>query len=150
VPNLPNQVAKAHDIKGHQDGIGLGVDQEDVTDLDHEIADHQEEDQDPAVDQEIVEDDPEAAKKEEDLEVDHDQKKDHEVDRLLSAEKKKKVVVDLGDEATDPDQTVAAHDLRKNFCTRTILNYWNLCIQAKICVDPICLDFFVRAASFPR
>lgn len=69
------------------------------------IVDHQEEDQDPAVDQEIVEDDPEAAKKDEDLEVVHDLKKDPEVDRLPSAVKKKKVGVDPGDEATDPDQT---------------------------------------------
>ena len=103
------------------------------------IVDHQEEDQNPAVDQEIVEDDPEAAKKDEDLEVDHDPKKDPEVDRLPSAVKKKKVVADPGDEATDPDQTgtiliknmsyfylgtngilVAAHDLRNHNCTRTI------------------------------
>ena len=93
------------DFLGHQDEIDLEVDQEDVTDLGHVIADHQEEDQDPAVDQEIVEDDPEAAKKDEDLEVDHDLRKDPEVDRLQSAVKKKKVEADPGDEATDPDQT---------------------------------------------
>lgn len=93
------------DFLGHQDEIDLEVDQEDVTDLGHVIVDHQEEDQDPAVDQEIVEDDPEAAKKDEDLEVDHDLRKDPEVDRLQSAVKKKKVEADPGDEATDPDQT---------------------------------------------
>ena len=93
------------DFLGHQDEIDLEVDQEDVTDLGHVIVDHQEEDQDPAVDQEIVEDDPEAVKKDEDLKVDHDLRKDPEVDRLQSAVKKKKVEADPGDEATDPDQT---------------------------------------------
>lgn len=120
MPNWQNQVEKAHDTKGHQDEIDREVDQEDVTNLGHEIVDHQEEDQDLAVGLEIVEDGPEAVKKDEDLEVDHDLKKDPEVDRLQNVVKKKKVVVDHDDEATDPDQTVAAHDLRKHNCTRTI------------------------------
>ena len=104
------------------------------------IVDHQEEDQDRAVDQEIVEDDQEAVTTDEDLEAGQevDLKKDRELDRLPSGEKR--VEADPDDEATDLDQTgtiitsselchfypvsiyilVDAHDLRKNYCTRTI------------------------------
>jgi len=120
VPSLPSQVGKAQDTRGHLDEIGLEADQEDVTDLGHVIVDHQEEDQDRAVDQEIVEDDQEAVTTDEDLEADQevDLKKDRELDRLPSGEKR--VEADPDDEATDLDQTVDAHDLRKNYCTRTI------------------------------
>lgn len=69
------------------------------------IVDHQEEDQDPEADQEIVEDDPEAVVQEDDREPDQevDLKKDPELDRHQNDEKK--VEVDPDDEATDLDQT---------------------------------------------
>merc|ERR1711893_431147 len=97
------------------------VDPEGVIDLGHVIVDHQEEDQEAVV----LEED-----REPDQEV--DLKKDQEHDRLQNDEKK--VEVDPDDEATDLDQTVDVHDLRKNYCTRT--TYWNLCIQLKSVLIP--------------